>query len=104
MSDVLFVFVLLFASALMAYVLWSSRRAEELLLQWASDHAYQVIERRRVQFFQGPFFWTTAKSQVVFRVVVQDTHGQRRTGWVRCGSWLQGLFADVVEVRWDTDG
>jgi acetamidase/formamidase len=101
MSDVLFSFMLFFAAALLTYFTWSGRRAEALLQQWAVDHAYKIIERHRARFFQGPFFWTTAKGQVVFRVVVQDMRGQRRTGWVRCGSWLLGLLADKVEARWD---
>src|SRR5262249_36093276 len=53
------------------------------------------------QPFKGPFFWTSTKAQTVYYVFVEDSDGNKRSGWVRCGSCWFGLLSDNVEVRWD---
>lgn len=76
-------------------------RADTILNGWASRNGYRVLNRDYAWFFKGPFFWSTTRSQVVFRVTVQDGSGVPRSGWVRCGSWWGGILSDDAEVRWD---
>ena len=71
-----------------------------MLEQWAERNGYRIIEADYRNVFRGPFFWTTGKTQTVYRVTVEGKDGER-TGWVRCGSHLFGLFSNKVEVRWD---
>jgi hypothetical protein len=37
----------------------------------------------------------------VYRIKVSDRGGNERTGWVRCGGSLGGLFIDEATVAWD---
>ena len=82
-------------------IVWDYRRSLAILGEWASRNGYTIVSAERRYFSKGPFFWTTSRSQVVFRVQVQDASGYVRNGWVRCGSWWLGLMSDQVEVRWD---
>jgi hypothetical protein len=83
-----------------AGIAWHFRRSRSLLDRWAERNGYRVIEADYRKFFRGPFFWTSAKGQTVYRVTV-EVKGGVRTGWVRCGSWWLGLLSEQVEVRWD---
>jgi hypothetical protein len=82
-------------------IVWHYRRAASLLRQWAERNGYRLVSSEYRLFVRGPFFWTTSKGQVVYRVTVQDAQGNTRSGWVRCGGWFLGLFSDHVEARWD---
>src|SRR5262245_39787890 len=82
-------------------LVWHSRRSRTLLERWAARHGYRIIEADYRNFFRCPFFWTTSKSQTVYRVTVEIKAGVVRGGWVRCGSWSLGLISDRAEVRWD---
>ena len=50
-----------------------------------------------------PFFWTTSKTQVVYRIVVSDAAGQQRSGYARVGGFMTGLLSEKVDVRWDDE-
>ena len=93
----MFVFVLLLGVGSLVWHSWRSRRVLE---RWAERNGCRIIDADYRNFFRGPFFWTTAKGQTVYRVTVEVKGGVRR-GWVRCGSWGLGLFSDQAEVRWD---
>jgi hypothetical protein len=80
---------------------WHFGRSSSLLHQWAEQSGYRIVRREYRTFFKGPFFWTSTSGQTVYYVVVEDSGGDRRSGWVRCGSWWFGLLSDSVEVRWD---
>jgi hypothetical protein len=83
-----------------AGLVWHSHRSRTLLERWAERNGYRIIDAGYRNFFRGPFFWTTAKGQTVYRVTVEVQGGVRR-GWVRCGGRRLGLFSDWAEVRWD---
>jgi hypothetical protein len=84
-------------------IAWHFSRSRGLLEKWAADNGFRIIESSYRNLVRGPFFWTTSKGQTVYRVIVEDATGQRRSGWVRCGSWLLGLWSDSVQVRWDDE-
>jgi hypothetical protein len=71
-----------------------------ILKRWARENGLRIINKERRSFFRGPFFWTSSKSQVVYRVEAEDRRGTRRMGWVRIGGFFWP-FSDKVEVRWD---
>jgi hypothetical protein len=81
-------------------LVWHSRRSRRLLERWAERNGYRIIDADYRNFFRGPFFWTTAKGQTVYRVTV-EVKGSVRRGWLRCGSRRLGLISDQAEVRWD---
>jgi hypothetical protein len=75
-------------------------RAKLLLEKWANENQYQLLHAEYRSIRRRPFLWS-AKGQAVYRVEIRDEQGNERTGWVRCGSWLLGVFADEVKVKWD---
>ena len=80
---------------------WHFNRSNSLLHQWAEKGGYRIIRQEYRTFFKGPFFWTSTRGQTVYYVEVEDSKGNRRSGWVRCGGWWFGLLSDNVEVRWE---
>ena len=84
-----------------ASISWRHYRGQTILRRWASANAYRLHEHEVRWLVRGPFFWTTSRGQLVYRVTVEDFDGRLRRGWVRCGSWLGGLFSNHVDVRWD---
>src|SRR5690349_6176648 len=87
-----------------ASLAWHHYRAGELLQNWATMNGYQIVEHERRSLFRGPFFWSSSKNQVIYRVTVRDRRGNTRQGWVRCGGWWWGMLSDSTEVRWDEEG
>lgn len=96
---VLLVFVVVAVGV--ASIVWHFWRSRSILQGWADENGFRLIESRYRWIARGPFFWTTSKSQAVYRITVEDAQGQRRTGWARCGTWLGGLWSRRVDVRWD---
>ena len=95
-----FFFVALIVVVIVLAVVWRRGRSDALLHQWAAQNRYRII-RQEYRFFKGPYFWSSTKGQTVYYVVLEDSDGKTRSGWVRCGSWWFGLLSDNVEVRWD---
>jgi hypothetical protein len=100
------VVVSIFMAALVIFaviftLVWRYGRSGSLLSEWAAQNGYRIIHEEYRYLRKGPFFWTTSKGQTVYYVVVLDSAGNKRRGWVRCGSWWFGLLSDKVEVRWD---
>ena len=82
---------------------YSSNRSRRILQEWADENGYQLLNAKYAYFFKGPFFWTSSKSQTVYRVQVRDADGRTRNGWLRCGSWMLGLWSNQTQVRWDDE-
>jgi len=80
------------------YVYFS--RSELLLEKWANENRYQLLHAEYRSIRKRPFLWS-AKGQAVYRVEIRDEQGNNRKGWVRCGNWLLGVFANEVKVKWD---
>jgi len=93
----LFVFLVI----IMIIAQWG--RAYSILEKWAGTYGYQILESERRKFRRGPFFFLTGTGQVVYRVTVQDSAGQIRRGYVRCGDFFLGVFSDRADVMWDAE-
>ena len=81
--------------------IWHFSRSRTVLEQWADENGYQILHSEYRNFMKGPFFWTTSEGQTVYHVTVRLNSGEVRTGWVKCGGWMLGLWSDKAEVRWD---
>jgi hypothetical protein len=75
-------------------------KSKRLLENWADENQYQLLHAEYRSIRKRPFLWS-AKGQAVYRVEIRDEQGNNRKGWVRCGSWLLGVFANEVKVKWD---
>jgi hypothetical protein len=80
---------------------WHIARSNSLLHRWAAQNRYRIIRQESRILVKGPYTWSSSKGQAVYYVVVEDSGGNKRSGWVRCGSWWFGLLSEAVEVRWD---
>ena len=78
-------FAVLFVLAVFS-LFWHFSRSATVLERWAARNRFRLIEQGYRSLLQGPFFLTGSKGQAVYRVTVEDEHGRRRSGWVRCGS------------------
>jgi len=102
MEDFLIVVAILaFAGFAIFTWVWRFQRSDSLLRQWADQNGFRIISQEYRSVFTGPFFWTTSKGQTVYYVVVKDSDGNTRGGWVRCGGWFFGLLSDNVDVSWE---
>lgn len=88
---------------LVAYVAWFYSRSRSVLKQWAKASEYEILHSELRNLLRGPFFWTSSKGQTVYYVKVRDRDGHERSGWVRCGSFWNGVFSDKAEVRWEDE-
>ena len=75
-------------------------RSEQILSKWANENGYQILDLQPKVINRGPFF-LSSKMQAIHRIIVQDAEGIQHSGWVKCGNFLQGVFSDEVEVKWD---
>jgi hypothetical protein len=102
MSDqALGVFAMVVLVAFVGFTIYvQMRRAQMLLRGWAQGHGYEIVEAEHRLFRKGPYMWS-ARGQAIYRVRVRDPAGVERQGWVRCGTWWGGVFANKVESRWD---
>ena len=85
------------------FLIWHYTRAASILERWAAQNGYRIIEREIRPIRRGPYFFTTGRSQAVYRVTVEDREGGIRRGYVRCGGWFLGMFSDHADVRWDPE-
>lgn len=100
-DGVAFLFLIPVAAIAIVMWLWGKSRSRSMLEQWAAMNGVRLLDAEARGLFRGPFFWTTSKSQTVYRITVQYPDGAVRQGYARCGGWLLGLLSDNVEVRWD---
>jgi hypothetical protein len=82
-------------------VMWRSQRIDTLLRTWADENGYRLISAEYCWFWKVPYWFSSSKSQAVYRVQVEDQAGQVRGGYVRLGGWFLGLWSDAVDVTWD---
>jgi len=95
---------LLLAAALpIAIVAWGVvrlRRTRRTVCASLERDGYHIVRIERRVLRQGPLFWTSTPSQVVYRLTVLDTSGRQRTGWARWGRrWLPN--PDALKLWWD---
>ena len=82
-----------------AVVYFFNKQRRAMLTRWALENRLDILEVEERYFQTGPFkWWTTGRSQVVYRAIVRDSSGKEQLAWVRCGSWFIG--GKQVEVRW----
>ncbi len=97
----------LFAAAVIVWFRYDirrrHRRSDEILIRWARRHGYRIIRAELRSYLTGSFNPPSMRGQTVYRVVVEDRSGEKRTGWVRCGSGLLGLISDKAEAWWDPE-
>jgi hypothetical protein len=96
-----FIFMAVVVAGAVLSTVWSFNRSAAMIDRWARRNDLDLVWREYRWFLKGPFFWISGRSQPVYRIAVRDAAGNLRTGWARCGGWLLGLYADVVDVRWD---
>ena len=94
------IFLVIAAGILYGAYSFQKTRSEEILAKWAHENGYQILDFQPKVFNRGPFIWAS-KSQSIFWVAVEDAEGTQRTGWVKCGSYMGGIFSYKVEVKWD---
>lgn len=86
-----------------ACVLWGlvRLRAGRAAIRTALERdGYSIVTMHRSLFRQGPLFWSTTPSQIVYRVQVRESSGRQRTVWARWGrSWLPK--PDAVDFKWE---
>ena len=92
--------ILLILAILGSYFRVYFSKSKRLLEKWATENRYQLLHAEYRSIRKRPFLWS-AKGQAVYRIEIRDEQGSTRKGWVRCGSWLLGVFADEVAVKWD---
>lgn len=86
--------------ALYVWGLLRLRRARAAIRAELTRSGYDIVDMKHRLVRLGPLFWTTTRSQIVYRIVVRDAAGRRRAGWTRWGrTWL--LKPDTLELRWD---
>jgi hypothetical protein len=95
--------VVLFLLVGVAMLIFHYQRSGSILHKWAAANGYRILSSERRHLRRGPFFFTTARGQEVYRVMVEDSAGTIRRGYVRCGSYFLGMFSDKAETRWDKE-
>ena len=93
--------ILPFVMLVIAIVWWSDKRANEILQRWAQNSELTLLFSEKRYLCTGPFFMNHFRGQMIFRIVVRDNAGTERSGWIRIGSWLVGVFSDTTRVIWD---
>jgi hypothetical protein len=78
-------------------------KGQSLLPHWAERNHYLVVQAEVRYWDRGPFLWTTSAIQLVYRVTLQDSHGNSRTAWLAFGGWGLGLFSHKVQVHWEEE-
>src|SRR5262245_55406561 len=91
--------------AFFACMFWIyQRRTAALLRDWATRNGFQIIrQRQRYLFLTGPFRWrASTRGQVICFFTARDRKGCERSGWARCGGYVEGLFVwNKIEVQWN---
>ena len=103
MEEALLVLLMLAVAASgLGMTAWTFSRSRTLLNLWVSENGYQIVHSELRWWRRGHLFWTSARGQMVYHVVVRTPDDSTRRGWVRCGSFFWGLLQDRVEERWET--
>lgn len=89
------------AAIILLAIVVGQRLARRKLTRWATAHGFHLVSFRGAPFWRGPRAWRRTENQEDYWVVVEDSGGQRRAGWVLYTSPWHGLGRQTVEVRWD---
>lgn len=77
-------------------IIFVSHRSRQILERWAANNGYQILS------FKAQPWWLSRRFYYrIYYVVVQTSKGQKKRGWVRCGSLLWGTLVDKIDVSWD---
>jgi len=79
-------------------------RSKTILHKWAAENGFQLVSfDQKYMIGTGPFKWgTNGRGQTVYFIRVRDREGKERSGWIRCGSYLGGVwFSKQTEVSWE---
>jgi hypothetical protein len=96
-----FVVAVVVVWANVVWVRWHSSRSRAVLNNWAERHRFEILYCERQLFFLGPFFMTTFRRQVVYKVRVRNGHGKVRAGLVTCGGPFCPFVVDEATVKWE---
>jgi len=98
-------FLILFFGAFLAFAFWMIRwqfsKAGRILENWAAQNKYKLIEKQNANFGDGPLGRRGAKTNVKYRVKVEDKDSKTKTGIVYLGSENTGVLSDEIIVVWD---
>jgi len=79
-----------------------TQQAKLTLETWLNNNGFQLTLVQRRFFRKGPYLWRSSSGQVIFRISIVDRQHQKKTGWVRCGSYFKGAaFSDAIDVIFD---
>lgn len=98
----LFEFALVFVAAwAIAYpILWW--RVRGMLRAWAEPRGMRLVSHRWLPWDLGPFLLWKGRDQMVWRVHIQNRHGEHMLGYACVGGYFTGLwFSNNVEIVWD---
>jgi len=97
------ILLLIFLGAIVALYLvaYESNNSKESLKEWAMDNNYQIIEQKLYPHLFTPFYLSSSKLQVVYKVRIKDESGNEKEGWVRLGSRWTGLRKKQYKVIWN---
>ena len=74
-------------------------RGDRMVADWAAENQLKLLDvkpyRSPFKSFYGPK--SASNVQSLYRVTARDEGGHIVEGWLKCGGWLIGLFADKVE-------
>jgi hypothetical protein len=76
---------------------WYWKRRVE---RWARDQGYSLVSFKGARFFEGPGRWRRNENMFTFRIVVRDSAGSERLGWLTFGSFWSFWPTSRVDVRW----
>lgn len=93
--------LLVFLVVLLFSMRWQRFRLQRILKHWTQTNGYEILSSEYRLFRHGPFSWTISNGQPVYFVTIWTAEGTIRRGWVRCGSFLWGTYANVATVRWE---
>ena len=74
--------------------------AERRLRRWAEANGLTILKVRRAMFCRGPFTWTAARTDFVYRLTVLDPKGEVLEGWARLAGLVVHPLRGSVEARW----
>jgi hypothetical protein len=96
----IFVYGFVVAFAVMA-LMYSVERSSQIPNDWARQNGIRLLKAQYCWFWRGPFWLTSSKHQVVYRIQAEAGDGRICSGYVLCGSWMWGLWSNQAQVRWD---
>jgi hypothetical protein len=98
-------FIALIFVAVLAFGWWMYRwqysTADTILENWARQNNYKVLDKQKANVGTGPEAVRAGNKQVMYRIVVEDQNGARRSGLAKIGNETTGTLSDEIAVEWD---